>query len=399
MLLGIVGKPSVGKSSFFKAATLAEAETAPHPFTTIKPNHAIGYVKVECPAENLYKKKCDPREGYCLDGVRFVPVELLDVAGLVPGAYEGKGLGNKFLSDLSAADVLLHIVDASGSTNELGEEIGEGKHDVTKDVRFLEEEIDMWFFSIISKTWDGISKKMKLEKSDVIKGLFKQFSGLKITENNIRNAITKTKLDPEKYSEWSEDDLKSLCKEMRKQSKPIIIVANKIDREISKKNIEKLKKEFPDTLVIPCSAESEYALRMAAKNEVIDYVPGEKDFTIKDESKLNEEQKKGLEQIKSLLKTYGSTGVQEALDKAVFEFLHYIAIFPGGMNKLEDSKGNVLPDCFLMPECTTALEFAFNIHSDIGEGFIKAMDVKEKRVVGKEHELKHCDIVEIITRN
>ena len=396
MLLGVIGKPAVGKSMFFNAATLADAEVAPHPFTTIKPNHAVGYVKVSCPAENLYKKKCDPREGYCLDGVRFVPVELLDVAGLVPGAHAGKGLGNQFLSDLGTADLLLHIVDASGSTNEKGEEVEEGSHDVTEDVKFLEEEIDLWFFSIIQKTWTELSKKLRLEKGDVTKALSEQFSGLKITEEQVEEAIKEVGVDVEKVGEWSEESLKSLCKSMRQQSKPIIIVANKMDKKTSGKNVEKLKKKFPKSLVVPCSAESEYALKMAAKSELIDYIPGEKSFSIKGE--LSEEQKEGLESVTKLLKEYGSTGVQDALDKAVFKFLKYIAIFPGGVSKLEDSQGNVLPDCFLLPPGSTALDFAFKIHSDIGENFIKAMDVKNKRVVGKEHKLKHEDIVEIITR-
>jgi len=396
MLIGIVGKPSSGKSTFFKAATLAEAEVSPRPFTTIKPNHAVGYVKVECPAENSYKKKCNPREGYCLDGVRFVPVELLDVAGLVPGAHMGKGLGNQFLSDLGTADALLHIVDASGSTDEKGEEVEEGSHDVLKDVEFLEEEIDLWFFSIIQKAWTDLAKRIRIEKKNVIRGIAGQFSGLKITEEQVEKAIKETKLNPENVGIWSGEDLKNLCKSMRKQSKPIIIIANKIDKKTSGKNYEKIKKAYPNILVVPCSAEAEYALKMAAKKELIDYIPGEKKFKIKGE--LTEGQKKGLEEVKKLLEKYGSTGVQEALDQAVFKFLGYMAIFPGGVNKLEDSKGRVLPDCFLLPSGSTALDFAFRIHTDIGKNFIKAIDVKSKRVVGKEHELKHEDIVEIITR-
>ena len=397
MLIGITGKPSVGKSAFFKAATLAEVDIASHPFTTIKPNHAMGYVRVKCPAENIYNKKCNPREGYCLDGERFVPIELLDVAGLVPGAHEGKGLGNQFLSDLASADVLLHIIDVSGSTNEKGEQVEDGSHDVTKDIEFLEEELDLWFYDIFQKVWGDLSKRIAAEKDDVRKAIFKQFSGLKITEDQVQQALKESKVNTEDVRSWKEEELKSFCKTLRQLSKPMIIVANKMDQLTSEKNLKLLQKTYPNKLIIPCSAESELALKLAAKKEIIDYVPGDDKFSITNPDALNPEQDKALDNITKYLDKYKSTGVQEALNKSVFEFLEYMAIFPGGMSKLEDSKGNVLPDCFLLPKGSTALDFAYTIHSDLGEKFIKAMDVKSKRTVGKTHPLKHGDIVEILT--
>ena len=114
MLIGVVGKPSTGKSTFFKAATLAEVETANYPFTTIKPNHAVGYVKIDC-VDKEFEVQCNPRMGYCLNHKRFVPIDLLDVAGLVPGASEGAGMGNQFLDVLNQANALIHVIDVSGS--------------------------------------------------------------------------------------------------------------------------------------------------------------------------------------------------------------------------------------------------------------------------------------------
>jgi len=215
----------------------------------------------------------------------------------------------------------------------------------------------------------------------------------------IEDLIKRLGLNQEKPSEWTQDNLKQIASELRKITKPMIIAANKVDVPGAEKNLEKIKEQFPDYMIIPCSAESELALKEAAKHEIIDYTPGEKDFIIKDGSKLNEKQKSALDFIKTdILEKYNSTGIQEVLDAAVFKLLKYIAIFPGGISKLEDRDGNVLPDCFLLPENSTALDFAYHLHTDLGNNFIKAIDVRTKLVIGKEHLLKHRDVIEIITR-
>ena len=152
MLIGFVGKPSSGKSTIFAAATLIDVARASYPFTTIEPNRGMGFVRVEC-VDKEFNVQCNPRSGFCVNHTRFVPVELLDVAGLVPGAHEGKGLGNKFLDDLRQADVLIHVVDASGSTNEKGEAVESGSHDPSKDVKFLEEELELWMLGILENNW------------------------------------------------------------------------------------------------------------------------------------------------------------------------------------------------------------------------------------------------------
>ncbi len=397
MLIGIVGKPSCGKSTFFKAATLSEVDIAAYPFTTIKPNEAIGYVKVEC-VDKEFGVQCNPREGYCIDGKRFVPVKLLDVAGLIPGAHKGLGMGNQFLNDLSQANVLIHVVDVSGSINEKGEEVPALSYDPAKDIRFLEEEIDMWYFGLIKKGWERFARRVMQEKTMLHKALGKNLEGLGVTEKMTEGVIKKLKLDAEKPDKWTDDELKSVAVELRRITKPMIIACNKIDIPGAEKNFERIKKEFPEYIMVPCSAESELALREAAKHNLIKYVPGEKDFEIIDEAKLSEKQKKALEFVKEkILKKFGSTGVQDVIDKAVFDLLKYIAIFPGGVGKLQDQDGNYIPDCFLLPEGSTALDFAYKIHTDLGDKFIKAIDAKTKRTVGKEHKLKHRDVVEIVT--
>ena len=392
-----MGKPSSGKSTFFKAATLAEAEIANYPFTTIKPNHGVGYVKVDC-AEKEFKVKCNPRFGYCIDGIRFVPIDMLDVAGLVPGAHKGLGRGNEFLDDLNQAHVLIHIVDVSGSENEKGEPVAALSYDPVKDVRFLEEELDMWYYRNITKGWEKFARQIQQEHKEIAKAFGKQLSFLRIDENMIEEVIKKVGLDKEKYIGWKENDLKQMASLLRKMTKPMLIAANKVDVPGAEKNFERLKKEFPDYVIIPCSSESELALKEAAKHELIKYIPGEKDFTITAPEKLSDNQKKALDFIKKhVLDQFGSTGVQHVLDYAVLNLLKYIAIFPGGVNKLEDKDGNVLPDCFLLPNKSTALDFAFHLHTDLGKHFIRAIDVRTKRVVGKDYLLKHRDVIEIVT--
>ena len=396
MLIGVVGKPSAGKSTFFKAATLAEVEIANYPFTTIKPNHGTGYVKVDC-VDKEFNVKCNPRFGYCLSSKRFVPVDLLDVAGLVPGAHEGKGMGNQFLDDLNQADALIHIIDVSGSINEKGEPVEKLSYDPIQDIEFLERELDMWYLRSIEKGWEKFARTVNQEKPELNKAIAKQLSFLRVTETLMEEMLEKLSLDID-ITKWNKSILMKLATELRKATKPMLVACNKIDIPGAYENYKRLKEKFPGMILVPCSAESELALREAAKHGLISYVPGENSFAVKDESRLNEKQKKALDFIKiSILEKYKTTGVQEVLDRAVFELLGYKAIFPGGLNKLQDQHGNVLPDCFLLPANSTALDFAYKLHTDIGNNFVKAIDVKTRKPVGKEYLLKHRDVIEIAT--
>ncbi|MFH1072466.1 MAG: redox-regulated ATPase YchF [Nanoarchaeota archaeon] len=397
MIIGIVGKPSSGKSTFFKAATLAEVEIANYPFTTIKPNHAVGFVKVEC-AEKFFNVKCNARLGYCIRGNRFVPVDMIDVAGLIPGAHKGEGLGLSFLNDLNQADCLIHVIDISGSVNQKGEPVEPLSYDPLNDVKFLEEELDFWYLDILKKGWDKLARQIVQEKSNVAKVLAKQLSGIGPDEKMLEEEIARLHLNPEQPVSWTEQDLLKLAAVLRKRTKPMLIAANKADVPGSEQNIERLRKQFPEYTIIPVSSESELALKEAAKHGLIDYIPGEQDFTILHPEKLTDKQTQALEFIKnSVLQKYTSTGVQEVLNTAVFELLKYIAVFPGGIHKLADSKGNILPDCFLLKHNSTALDFAYKVHTDIGDNFVKAMDVRRRMPVGREHVLKHLDVVEILT--
>ena len=391
--IGLVGKPSVGKSTFFNAATMNDVDEGNYPFTTIDPSVGEAYVRVDCAAPD-FGETCDPRVGFCEDGTRFVPVKMVDVAGLIPGAHEGKGLGNKFLTDLNEADVLIHIVDFSGETDEEGEPT-EG-HDPREDIDFLEEELDMWYLEILEKGIERYRDKEQQEDIKLEEELADQMSAFRTTKNEIKQIVLSLdlELDPDN---WEEDDRKELATEIRKKTKPMIIAANKMDTEKAQDNFQDITSdpEYDHLEIVPASAHAEKALKKADEQGAIDYVPGESDFSVEEE--LPDEKEKGLEKIRDFMNEYKGTGVQKALETALFDELGVMAVFPGGADGLGDEHGNILPDCFLVPEGSTAEDFAYTIHSDLGEGFLHAIDVREDRQIGSDHELGHLDVIEIVS--
>lgn len=399
MLIGVVGKPSVGKSTFFKAATLSDVEIASYPFTTIKPNHAVGFVKIPDVAQE-FGKKANPRMGFVQGKWRFVPVDLIDVAGLVPGAHKGEGMGSQFLNDLNQADALVHVIDASGSVNAHGEAVEPGSYDPAQDIVFLEEELDYWYLDLLKKGWEKAARMAQQERTESYKAIAKQMNGVGVDEDLAKITLRTLGLEGKAPTQWTEDELMALAKRFRQQTKGMIVAANKCDHPAGKENYERLREQFPSHTIIPTSAEAELALREAAKHGLIDYTAGEKDFTITPagEEKLTAQQRKALEFIKaSVLSGFEEgTGIQAVLNHVTFDVLKYKAIHPGGVGKLEDSNGNVIPDCFLMKEKATALDFAYKLHTDFGQNFIKAIDVRTKLPIGKDHVLKNLDIVEIM---
>jgi ribosome-binding ATPase len=377
MIIGLVGKPSSGKSSFFKAATLIDVKITGIPFCTIKPNVGIGYVVIDC-CEKEFGVKCKPNHGNCKNGKRFVPVRLVDVAGLVPGAHEGRGLGNQFLDDLRQASALIHIVDVSGTRDAEGK-ITSG-YDPENDIIFLEKEIDLWFASVIAKA----TSKIKPQK-DLLQVLAESLSGLEIEKKYIAEALEK----------YSISDVNKFATELRKIAKPIIIAANKVDLKAAQENFEKMKSKHE--LIIPTSAEAEIVLKKAAEKNMLEYIPGER-FKIIDPSKINPAQLAALETIqKEVIEKYGSTGIQICINKAVFELLNYIAVYPvADASKLTDKDGNVLPDVYLVPNGTTVKELAFKIHTSLGEKFIAGIDARTKKRLAADYVLKNNDVVEIV---
>ncbi|RJS77239.1 redox-regulated ATPase YchF [Candidatus Bathyarchaeota archaeon] len=395
-LLGIVGKPNVGKSTFFSAATLAPAEIASYPFTTIKPNRGVGYVRTPCVHEE-FGVKDNPVNSLCLDGVRLIPVEFIDCAGLVPGAWQGRGLGNQFLDEIRKADALIHIVDVSGGTDAEGRICKIGEHDPLEDVKFLENEITMWMANILKKDWPKIARTAEAEAKDLLSMLEERLSGLAIKRHHIFEAIRKTGLNAEKPVSWSEEEFLKFVDTLRQIAKPMLIAANKIDMPNAEENLERLKKS--NYIVVPCCAEAELALRRAAEKQLINYRPGDCNFQVLHPEKLTESQAKALETIREkILLKYGSTGVQDAVNMAFFKLLGMITVYPvEDLEHLADHNGRVLPDAYLVPYGTTARQLAYIIHTELGESFIYAVEAREKKRVGEDYILKDRDVISIIS--
>jgi len=364
LMVGIVGKPNTGKSTFFSAATLAPVEIGSYPFTTIKPNRGIAYVRSPCVCKE-FNVQDNPVNSICLDGIRLIPVELIDCAGLVPGAWQGRGLGNQFLDEIRKADALIHIVDASGATDSEGKLCKPGAHDPLEDVRFLETEITMWLAQILKRDWPKLARTAESGKKDLLYLLEERLSGLAIRRNHIFETVRKTELNAEKPASWSDEDLIKFLDTLRSIAKPMLIAANKIDVEPAEENYDRLKNL--DYIVIPCCAEAELAVRRAAEKKLIDYRPGDCNFNVLEPKKLTGTQSKALQVVKEkILQEFGSTGVQEAINMAFLKLLNMIVVYPiEDIERLSDHRGRVLPDAYIVPYGTTARQLAYIIHTEL----------------------------------
>ncbi|MDR2866577.1 MAG: redox-regulated ATPase YchF [Methanomassiliicoccaceae archaeon] len=393
MQIGIVGKPNVGKSTFFSAATMAPAEIANYPFTTIHANKGVAYVRTPCPCKVL-GVVCNPNNSACRDGIRSVPIELLDVAGLVPDAWQGKGLGNQFLDDLRQADALINVIDVSGSTDLEGNVGNPGDHDPRGDIEFLRKEIDMWIREILKNGFSKIARQAKMQGDKIETAVHGRLIGLNISEAQIKQALRDVP-HPEDLTKWDDDILLAISVRLRELSKPMIIAMNKADIA-PKGNVEKVRGVSGKAVVT--MAETELALKKADAAGLIRYAPGSDTFAIKEPDRLNDNQRRALDLISNNLKTHGGTGVQRCLEMAAFETLDLITVYPvEDEGKYTDHFGRVLPDAFLVPRGSTAKDLAYRVHTDLGDKFIRAVNAKTKRTVGHDYVLLDGDVIKIIS--
>jgi ribosome-binding ATPase YchF (GTP1/OBG family) len=393
LMVGLIGKPNTGKSSFFNAATLLDAPVANYPFTTIEPNVGVAYITKKCVCRELGVQD-NPRNSACIDGLRRIPVKMVDVAGLIPGASKGLGLGNKFLDDLRRADALIHVVDASGGTDSEGKVVTAGTQDPMEDVAFVEREYDLWLTGILTKEWAKMTRHIEPAKAK--EAVAEKLTGLGVSTGDMLDAVRKAQLEAKKMADWSDDEVARFASELRKSNKPILIAANKADTPTAAANVKRL--QDMGRMVIPTSAAAELLLRRAAEKGLIDYSPGDASFAVKDGKALSPEQTKALEFVDNkVLKVYGGTGVQRALNEAYYVLLNGVVVYPvEDENKFSDKNGNVLPDAFVLPRGSTAKDLAGKVHSDLAESFLYAMDAKRKTRLGAEYELKDGDVIKIV---
>lgn len=396
--IGIVGKPNVGKSTFFSAATLAPAEIANYPFTTLKPNRGIGYLRTPC-VHKEFNVEDNPVNSLCLNGVRLIPVELVDCAGLVPGAWEGRGLGNAFLDEIRKADALIHIVDAAGATDIEGHPCKPGTHDPLEDVRFLNFEIAMWIAKILKRDWAKMARTVESggTSRSLTDRVEERLSGLSINRGQIFEALQKTRLNADKPASWSEEDLMNFVEALRRTAKPMLIAANKIDLPTASRNLERLREQ--GYFVVPCSAEAELALRRAAEKNWIEYKPGDCNYSICQTNALTDTHREALRMIRErILNPLGATGVQEAINAAYFKLLKCIVVYPvEDIETLSNHKGQVLPDAYVVPYGTTVRQLAYIIHTELGDNFIYATEASDKKRIGEDYVMKDRDVINIVS--
>ena len=392
MQIGVVGKPNVGKSTFFGAATMAPVEIANYPFTTIAANKGVGYVRSKCPCKEL-GVQCTPHNSGCVDGTRMIPVELLDVAGLVPDAWQGKGLGNQFLDDLRQADALINVIDVSGSTNIEGVPGKPGDHDPREDIGFLRNEIEMWIKGILNDGFNKMARTAKMTGAKPESLIYDRLAGLKVSEAQVKKALMDVN-PPDDPTKWDDEIMLRIAVKIREYGKPMIVAMNKADIA-PEGNIDLVR--ALDGRSIVTMAETELALKKAADKGVVDYMPGDPSFRIKEGVVLNDAQRKALEYMNENMSKYGGTGVQTCLEKVAFEILDLITVYPvEDENKFTDHFGRVLPDAYLLPRGSTARDLAYKVHTELGDKFIRAINAKTKRTVGADYILEDGDVIRIV---
>lgn len=396
--VGIIGKTNAGKTTFFNAVTMLNAEISNYPFTTKTPTYGVGYLKTACVCRELGVKD-NPKNSSCIDGWRFIPVEVIDLPGLIKGASEGAGLGTQFLAIAAQSDVLLHVVDASGSINSKGEICEPGLGSPLADYYDIEEEMIKWYTKNLVENSEKVSRLIQSKSMPIDKALFEILSGIKVTEKDIKGSLERTKLIGRDFDEWEDEDFRTFAAEIRYSSKPTIIVANKMDMPIAEKNFKGLQETFGEAFVVPVSADVELVLRRAEKAGLISYIPGEETFKIKDESKFTPKQKWALDYVRGrMLDKWHRTGVDIAMSAAIFKLMRMNVVYPvEDAKKFADSKGNVLPDAYMLPHGATPRGLAKEVHSHLAESFLYAIDATSGFRLPNDYIMRDRDVISIVT--
>ena len=384
MQIGLLGKANVGKSTFFSAATQTQVATGNFPFTTVQPNVGVAYAETKCPCREL-----GVEHDSCSEGTRLIPIRLIDIAGLVPGAHQGRGLGNQFLDDARQAVALIQVVDIAGATDIEGQPVPPGSHDPLEDVKFVQDEFDQWFLQILMREWEKLKREIVQKKTSLANGIARRFSGLGVDEDQVRQALLECELLTRKPNEWTDQNRMELIVRLRRMTRPMIIAANKAD----------LCKDLSTVGdAVPCSAEAELLLRRASKAGLVDYVSGSGTFAVRSGINLSSQQTKALDTVRGILSRIGTTGVQKVLNSVIFDVLKMVAVYPvEDETRLTNRDGRVLPDVKLLPPSSGPRDLAALIHADIEKGFLYAIDCKTRQRIGASYKLKDGDVIKIVS--
>ena len=395
--IGLIGKTNTGKTTFFNSATLSSEEISSYPFTTKSPVSGIGHAITLC-VHPEFKIQDNPNNSKCVDGWRYIPVELIDLPGLIKDAWKGKGLGNQFLSIAAQSDVLLHVVDASGGIDSTGKitEIGTG--DPISDFADIEEELSLWYHKILEGNREKVSKTIK-NGSDIVNSITDLYRGIGVTNSHVQETLRIVDLEEKNFDEFDMIDTKKFAINLRKISKPTLIVANKIDVEGADKNFARLRERYNDSIVIPASGDSEFSLRRAEQKGLIKYSPGSEQFEILKPDELNTKQQDALDFIKrGIMGEYMRTGVQFAINVAVFKLLKMNSIYPIADEKnLADKNGRILPDLILLKDGSTINDLAKEIHTDLTKGLLYGKDLRYNLRLPLNYQLRDRDVISLVS--
>ncbi|MFY9565420.1 MAG: redox-regulated ATPase YchF [Nitrososphaeraceae archaeon] len=395
--IGLIGKTNTGKTTFFNAATLASAEISNYPFTTKHPSTGNAQAITIC-VHKEFDVQDNPKNSRCMDGWRYIPIELIDLPGLIKGAWQGKGLGNQFLTVAAQSDALIHVVDVSGGIDVTGKVTEQGTGDPVADVGDIEEELAMWYLKLLEGNRDKISRSINAGV-DIIMAITDVLRGVGVQDEHVKMALKKNSMMEGKFDEFDSQKIKDFLRSLRYTSKPTLILANKIDLPSAADNFKRLRDKYKDVLVIPSSADAELTLRRAESRGLIRYNPGDERFEIVHQEQLNDKQKWALNFIRQdILGEYLRTGVQFAINVAVFKLLSMNTVYPvADIKKLSDKHGNILPDVYLMESGSSIEDLAKTIHTELAKGILYAIDARDGLHLPKNYILKDRDILSIVS--
>ena len=395
--LGLIGKTNTGKTTFFNAATLSTEEISSYPFTTKKPIFGTSHAITLC-VHPEFKVQDNPNNSKCVDGWRYIPIEIIDLPGLIKDAWKGKGLGNQFLSIAAQSDALLHVVDASGGIDSAGQITEVGTGDPISDFADIEEELIMWYHKILEGNREKVSKVIK-GGADTVEAVTDLYRGIGVKKSHVKDSLKATGLSEKDFDDFDISDSKKFVTQLRRVSKPTLIVANKIDVEGADKNFDRLRERYNDSIVIPASGDSELSLRRAEQKGLIKYSPGSEQFDIIKPGELNPKQTEALDFIKrGIMGEYMRTGVQFAINMAVFKLLKMNSIYPVTNDKnLSDKKGRILPDLILLKDGATVNDLAREIHTDLTKGLLYAKDLRYNLRLPVDYQLRDRDVISLVS--